>query len=89
MTCRFLIFYTTNAAISLFLNIVIHPEEVDGQLDLELLISAANTLRVIKPRGAVPDEGARIQQHSDFIMWLVWLGSCAITKQREENGHHG
>ncbi|KAK6218495.1 fungal specific transcription factor [Colletotrichum tabaci] len=84
----FLIFYTTNAAISLFLNIVIHPEEVDGQLDLELLISAANTLRMIKPRGAVPDEGARIQQHSDFIMWLVWLGSCAITKQREENGHH-
>ncbi|KAK2027934.1 hypothetical protein LX32DRAFT_416725 [Colletotrichum zoysiae] len=79
----FLIFYTTNAAISLFLNIIIHPEEADGQLDLELLISAANTIRIMKPRAAVTGEGTRIQQHSEFIMWLVWLGSCAITKSRD------
>ncbi|KAK2016078.1 fungal-specific transcription factor domain-containing protein [Colletotrichum eremochloae] len=79
----FLIFYTTNAAISLFLNIIIHPEEAEGQLDLELLISAANTIRMVKPRAAVTGEGKRIQQHSEFIMWLVWLGSCAITKSRD------
>ncbi|KAK2040917.1 fungal-specific transcription factor domain-containing protein [Colletotrichum somersetense] len=79
----FLIFYTTNAAISLFLNIIIHPEEADGQLDLELLISAANTIRIMKPRTTVKGEGTRIQQHSEFIMWLVWLGSCAITKSRD------
>ncbi|KZL70896.1 fungal specific transcription factor [Colletotrichum tofieldiae] len=84
----FLIFYTTNAAISLFLNIIIHPEEEDGQLDLELLISAANTIRKTKPRVSVPDEGTRIQEHSDFIMWLVWLGSSAITKEGEGNRHH-
>ncbi|KAK1579345.1 fungal-specific transcription factor domain-containing protein [Colletotrichum navitas] len=79
----FLIFYTTNASISLFLNMIIHPEEADGQLDLELLISTANTIRIMKPRAAVPGEGTRIQQHSEFIMWLVWLGSCAITKRRD------
>ncbi|KAK1985695.1 fungal-specific transcription factor domain-containing protein [Colletotrichum cereale] len=79
----FLIFYTTNAAISLFLNIIIHPEEADGQLDLELLISAANTIRILKRRVAVTGEETRIQQYSEFIMWLVWLGSCAITKARD------
>ncbi|OHW99211.1 fungal specific transcription factor [Colletotrichum incanum] len=84
----FLIFYTTNAAISLFLNIIIHPEEEDGQLDLELLISAANTIRKTKPRVAVPSEGTRIQEHSDFIMWLVWLGSSAITKEGEKDRQH-
>ncbi|KAK1711841.1 fungal-specific transcription factor [Colletotrichum lupini] len=83
-----LIFYATNAAIALFLNMIIHPEDADGQLDLELLISAANAIRVSIPRASTREESARIQRTSDFMMWLMWLGSCAITKSQEEGLQH-
>ncbi|KXH26303.1 fungal specific transcription factor [Colletotrichum simmondsii] len=79
-----LMFYATNAAIALFLNMIIHPEDADGQLDLELLISAANAIRIAIPRASTREESTRIQRTSDFIMWLMWLGSCAITKSQEE-----
>ncbi|OHF03988.1 fungal specific transcription factor domain-containing protein [Colletotrichum orchidophilum] len=83
-----LMFYATNAAISLFLNMIIHPEDSDGQLDLELLISAANAIRTAIPSASTHDESTRIQRTSDFIMWLTWLGSCAITKSKEEGLQH-
>ncbi|KAF4784919.1 fungal specific transcription factor [Colletotrichum scovillei] len=83
-----LMFYATNAAIALFLNMIIHPEDADGQLDLELLISAANAIRVAIPRASTREESTRIQRTSDFIMWLMWLGSCAITKSQEEGLQH-
>ncbi|KAK1655135.1 fungal-specific transcription factor [Colletotrichum phormii] len=83
-----LMFYSTNAAIALFLNMIIHPEDSDGQLDLELLISATNAIRTAIPRAPTSDESTRIQKTSDFIMWLMWLGSCAITKSQEEGLQH-
>ncbi|KXH40478.1 fungal specific transcription factor [Colletotrichum salicis] len=83
-----LMFYSTNAAIALFLNMIIHPEDSDGQLDLELLISAVNAIRTAIPRAPIRDESTRIQKTSDFIMWLMWLGSCAITKSQEEGLQH-
>ncbi|KXH46486.1 fungal specific transcription factor [Colletotrichum nymphaeae SA-01] len=83
-----LMFYATNAAIALFLNMIIHPEDADGQLDLELLISAANAIRVAISRASTREESTRIQRTSDFIMWLMWLGSCAITKSQEEGLQH-
>ncbi|KAF6815522.1 fungal specific transcription factor, partial [Colletotrichum plurivorum] len=79
------IFFTVNAAISLFLDMLIHPQSATGQLDLELLISSANTVRSVGlPLAPTREEGVRVQAVSDFIMWMVWLGSCAITKAREE-----
>ncbi|KAK1722637.1 fungal-specific transcription factor [Colletotrichum acutatum] len=83
-----LMFYATNAAIALFLNMIIHPEDTDGQLDLELLISAANAIRTAIPRTPTREESTRIQRTSDFIMRLMWLGSCAITKSQEEGLQH-
>lgn len=65
---------------SLFLNIVIHPLDPQAQLDLELLMSAANTMRSIPARNLTQVEVARVQEESKFVMRLVWLGTCAMTK---------
>lgn len=65
---------------SLFLNIVIHPFDPQAQLDLELLMSAANALRSIPAHNLTQFDIARVQEESKFVMRLVWLGTCAIAK---------
>jgi hypothetical protein len=77
---RFFTSYFTTAAMSLFLNIVIHPLDPQAQLDLELLMSAANTMRSIPARNLTQAEIARVHEESKFVMRLVWLGTCAMTK---------
>lgn len=74
---------------SLFLNIVIHPLDPQAQLDLELLMSAANTMRSIPARNLTQGEIARVHEESNFVMRLVWLGTCAMTKaDREKKAEH-
>lgn len=65
---------------SLFLDIVIHPFKTQSRLDLELLISAANTIRDIPVRALTQGETALVQEISNFVMRLVWLGTCAMAK---------
>ncbi|KAF4887499.1 hypothetical protein CGCFRS4_v010453 [Colletotrichum fructicola] len=77
------IHHATNAAISLFLDMIIHPCSSNGSLDLELLISAANTIKSLANRVRTPVEADRVQETGDFFMWLMWLGSCAIAKAKE------
>ncbi|KAF4815655.1 putative transcriptional regulatory protein [Colletotrichum siamense] len=77
------IHHATNAAISLFLDMVIHPYSPNGSLDLELLISAANTIKSLANRVRTSVEADRVQETGDFFMWLMWLGSCAIAKAKE------
>ncbi|KAJ6068265.1 uncharacterized protein N7446_005302, partial [Penicillium canescens] len=77
---RFFTSYFATAAMSLFLNIVIHPLDPQAQLDLELLMSAANTVRSIPARNLTQAEITRIHEESKFVMRLVWLGTCAMTK---------
>ncbi|KAJ5667890.1 uncharacterized protein N7477_006460 [Penicillium maclennaniae] len=77
---RFLTSYLTTAVMSLFLNIVIHPFDPQAQIDLELLMSAANTLRSIPARHMTQGDIARVQEESKFVMRLVWLGTCAMAK---------
>lgn len=87
---RSVISFTVNAAISLFLDMVIHPQSTTGQLDLELLVSSANTVKSVGLLSAsTQEEGVRVHAVSDLIMWMVWLGSCAINKAKEEprDGH--
>lgn len=72
---------------SLFLNIVIHPLDAQVQLDLELLISAANSIRSIPMHAMTQSETDLAQQLSNFVMRLVWLGSCAVMKAKRENRH--
>lgn len=77
-------FYSSTAALSLFLNIVIHPLDSQSRLDLELLISAANIIRNIPVRALTQGEVARVQETGNFVMRLVWLGTCAVTKAEKE-----
>ncbi|KAJ5653952.1 hypothetical protein N7490_000955, partial [Penicillium lividum] len=81
---RFVTFYSSTAALSLFLNIVIHPLDSQSRLDLELLISAANMIRNIPVRALTQGEVARVQDIGSFVMRLVWLGTCAVTKAEKE-----
>ncbi|KAJ5295538.1 hypothetical protein N7508_010359 [Penicillium antarcticum] len=76
---RFFTSYFTTAAMSLFLDIVIHPFNPQAQLDLELLMSAANTMRSLATCKLTQSEVARVQEESKFVLRLVWLGTCAMT----------
>lgn len=69
---------------SLFLNIVIHPLDAQASLDLELLISAANLIRNMSVRTLMQSEIDCVQELSNFVMRLVWLGTCAVTKAQKE-----
>ncbi|KAJ5890967.1 uncharacterized protein N7473_007195 [Penicillium subrubescens] len=82
---RFVTFYSTAAALTLFLNIVIHPLDAQSRIDLELLISAANTIRNMPVQALTKTEVSHIRELSKFVMRLVWLGTCAVTKEEREN----
>lgn len=73
-------FYSTTAAMALFLDIVIHPYSQQAQLDLELLISTANMVRSLNQTTLTTSEVDRVRETSSFVMRLVWLGTCAIMK---------
>lgn len=72
---------------SLFLDIVIHPLGPQAQLDLELLISAANTMRSMPVRTLTKSEIDRVQEICNFMMRLVWLGTCAVMKAEKNERH--
>ena len=76
---RFVTFYSTTAAMSLFLNIIIHPYDTQLQCDLEILMSLANAIRSM-PRASLPeDDMCHSEEICIFIMKLVWLGTCAVS----------
>ncbi|KAJ5329628.1 hypothetical protein N7452_010018 [Penicillium brevicompactum] len=77
---RFIMSYLTTAAMSLFLNIVIHPLDPQAQLDLEALMSVSNAVRKTISSDSTEDEKCRLSEASDFVMRLVWLGTSAVTK---------
>ncbi|KAJ5806473.1 uncharacterized protein N7503_004075, partial [Penicillium pulvis] len=81
---RFITAYSTTAATSLFLNIVIHPLDKQAQRDLELLMSAANMIRNMPMVTLTQRETNVIQETASCVMRLVWLGSCAVTKAERE-----
>lgn len=89
MHCRPVVRYTTPAAITLVLNMFVHPLNEQGQHDLELLISAANLIRCISTIRLKPSEVAYIKDTNSFVMELVFLGTCAIRKASREETDHG
>lgn len=80
----FVTFYSTAAALSLFLNAAIHPLDAQSRIDLELLISTANTIHNMPAQTLTKSENSHIRELSKFIMRLVWLGTCAVTKAEKE-----
>lgn len=81
--------YATPAAITLVLNMLIHPLNEQGQHDLELLISASNLIRCMTTRPLTPNEVACIKDTNSFIMELVFLGTCAIRKAGRDETDQG
>ncbi|KAJ5083331.1 hypothetical protein N7456_012758 [Penicillium angulare] len=86
---RLITFYSIPAALSLFLNIVIHPIDPQVQLDLELLMSAANSIRSIPMSTLTGNEIDLIHHIGDFAVRLVWLGSCAVMKAKRQKEKQG
>lgn len=88
--CRPVIRYAAPAAITLFLNMLIHPFNEQGQRDLELLIASSNLIRSMATSSKLtPDEVAYIKNTSSFMMELVFLGTCAIRKAGREEADCG
>ncbi|PYH91068.1 hypothetical protein BO71DRAFT_360203 [Aspergillus ellipticus CBS 707.79] len=81
---QFITFYSSIAAMSLFLNIIIHPLDSESRLDLELLISSANIVQNIPAHALTQNEVTRVQEIGSFMMRLVWLGTCAMTKAEKD-----
>ncbi|KAI2787505.1 hypothetical protein POX_f07872 [Penicillium oxalicum] len=81
---RFVTLYSQVAALTLFLNIIIHPLDARSRKDLELLISTSNMISDMPTTSLTKDELLHVRELSDFVMRLVWLGSCGVTKASRE-----
>ncbi|KAM5372492.1 hypothetical protein ACJZ2D_007530 [Fusarium nematophilum] len=77
-------FYPPVAAMSLFMNILIHPVDTQAKNDLEILASAVSIFQNVAVRTLTNDEIEHIQELNNFVTELVRLGNCAIWKARRE-----
>lgn len=82
----FITSYASTTAMAIFLNMVIHPRDEEVQIDVERLVSAANVIRSLPAENLIGDDPQRLKDTSDFIMGLVWLGTCAIMKSDADGG---
>jgi hypothetical protein len=48
-------------------------------------MSAANTIRNMPVGALTKAEISHLQQLGKFVMRLVWLGTCAVTKAEKES----
>lgn len=76
------IFFPTVAAISLFTNILVHPEEEDTLVDAHLLATTPDIMRNIPLRAPTTCEIEFIRQMIEFVTELAHLGEYAVSKAR-------
>ncbi|KAJ5232839.1 hypothetical protein N7468_005795, partial [Penicillium chermesinum] len=79
---RFIALYCTPAAFAIFLDILIHPFSAHASRDLELLISTANAVQNMPVDALTTNEKAQIHATGTLLMRFVWLGTCAIMKEK-------
>ncbi|KAG9249797.1 uncharacterized protein F5Z01DRAFT_684377 [Emericellopsis atlantica] len=77
-------FYAPIAAMSLFVNILIHPLGEGADSDLEHLTTAVGVIRSIPLGNLSADEIDYVQAMCDFMMELIRLGNCAIWKAKKD-----
>ncbi|CAI4214058.1 unnamed protein product [Parascedosporium putredinis] len=84
-------FYPPVAAMSLFVNIIIHPLAPLAQKDLELLASSVGISQTVSSGvgKGTEEEMGYLQAMNEFIMELVRLANCAMWKARNEAGASG
>ncbi|PKS12559.1 hypothetical protein jhhlp_000767 [Lomentospora prolificans] len=77
-------FYPSVAAMSLFVNILVHPLSAQAQKDLEILASAVSISQNISTASMTGDDMEYLQEMNNFVMELVQLANCAMWKARRE-----
>ncbi|KAK5636048.1 hypothetical protein RRF57_011760 [Xylaria bambusicola] len=75
-----IVFYITLAAVSLFIEILAHPQNKESRTALSYLSSAIDVVRSLSAPVPRQHELNRIQEITRFIMELIHLGTCAIQK---------
>ncbi|RWA08280.1 hypothetical protein EKO27_g6832 [Xylaria grammica] len=75
-----IVFYANLAAVSLFIDILAHPQNTHSHTAINYLSHAINITQGLSTPTSTQGELKRIQQTNRFIMELIRLGSCAIAK---------
>lgn len=84
-----MVFYPTAAIMALFLNVLQFPLAPQAESDLELLLSAAQTIRAMPVPRMTRREIRHMQLVDAFVRELVRLGNCAIAREKERSLQRG
>ncbi|CAG9978768.1 unnamed protein product [Clonostachys byssicola] len=76
------VFYSPVAVMSLFIDVLIHPNSDHAQSDMAALTTAMNMIQTIPADKISPTEAEHVQEIADFIMDCVRLGGRAIWKAK-------
>ncbi|CAG9939882.1 unnamed protein product [Clonostachys rosea f. rosea IK726] len=76
------VFYSPVAVMSLFIDVLIHPNSDHAQSDMAALTTAINMIQTIPADKISPTEAEHVQEIADFIMDTVRLGGRAIWKAK-------
>lgn len=69
---------------SLFFNLLRHPESEYAELDLELLRTSSDTIRSMPRRLSTADEIAFLGKIDSFVEEISRLANCAVAKRQKE-----
>ncbi|KAI0866528.1 hypothetical protein F4860DRAFT_457649 [Xylaria cubensis] len=78
------IFYTTLSVVSLFIDILAHPQNAESHAALDYLSSAINIIKNLSIPNPTQDELKCIQETNRFIRELIHLGRCAMEKAQRD-----
>ncbi|KAH8897325.1 hypothetical protein GQ53DRAFT_713061 [Thozetella sp. PMI_491] len=81
--CHF-VFYPTVAAMSLFVNILLHPLSSQSELDVDILGGAASIIQSMPVDALTYEDLKHMQELTEFVLELVRLGRCAVVKAKRE-----
>ncbi|KAK7217228.1 hypothetical protein V2G26_005231 [Clonostachys chloroleuca] len=76
------VFYSPVAVMSLFIDVLIHPNSDHAQSDVAALTTAMNMIQTIPADKISPNEAEHVQEIADFILDTVRLGGKAIWKAK-------
>ncbi|KAI0977602.1 hypothetical protein F4678DRAFT_468706 [Xylaria arbuscula] len=79
------IFYITLAVISLFIDILAHPQGAESHITISYLSSAIDITQSLSNPTSRQDQLEKVQETNRFIMELIDLGKCAVEKAERDN----
>jgi hypothetical protein len=86
---RYIVTYAPIAAMSIFVDVLIHPERKQAESDLQLLAAAIGTVQStpvgMSSNESSADETGHIQDIVTFMMELVRLGNRAVWRAKRRD----